>query len=287
MAAGGQPLTLALSGGGAKCGAQAGALAVLAEAGLRVGALTGTSGGGLVAVLHALGWAPESIRDYIAETHLLSVWDFDPARQALLAGARMRARLDAAVGDHTFADLACPVVLVAADLNSGQEVHLAAGRLDDALLATMAIPALFEPVCLGGRRLVDGGLLNPLPVDVARQWGYPVVAVDVLAEPAAPGAEVQLFESHGPLGYLAALRHGVGLLGALEVVNEAVLLTTNRLRDDTLRAFPPAVHLRPAVGCIGLFAFDLAAEAYAQGAAAARAALPALEACAAASPAGH
>jgi NTE family protein len=267
-----QPVALALSGGGAKCAAQAGALAVLHAAGVTVGGLTGVSAGGLVAVLFALGWPPEAIRDYIAETHLLQVWDFEPGRRGLLASHKMRARLDAAVGDRTFESLPVPVVVVAADLDSGREVYLDSGRLDDALMATMCFPGLFEPVCRAGQRLMDGGLLNPLPVDVARRWGLPVVALDMLAHSGQPAPEgrVQLFESHGPLGYLSALTQSVGLFGILDLVNQAVLLTTGRLRDDLLRDFPPDMVIQPQVASVGLFAFDLAAEAYERGAAAAR-----------------
>ena len=272
----GWPVTLALSGGGAKCAAQAGAFAVLTAAGLEVGSLVGVSGGGLVAVLIALGWPPEAIRDFIAGTHLLDAWDFDPSRRALLSTDKMRARLDLAVGDRTFDELAVPVTLIAADLDQGEEIHLDHGRLDAALLATMAVPGLIEPASLGGRRLSDGGLLNPLPVDVAERWGRPVVALDVLADWPAPGASCQLFEAHGPVGFVANLGQRLGLSGLLDEINQAVLVTTGRLRQLNLRAHPPAVHLCPAVATVGLFAFDLAPFAYDQGALAARAALPTL-----------
>ncbi len=270
-------LTLALAGGGAKCAAEAGALAVLEAAGLGIGALVGVSAGGLVAVLYALGWQPEAIRDYIAQTHLLELWDPDPSRRALMGLRKSRARLTRAVGDHTFSDLALPVVLVAADLDTGQEVHLGSGRLDEALLATMAIPGLFPPVSLNGRQLLDGGLLNPLPVDVARQWGQPVVAIDVLTGPSADAREQQLFEAQGPIGYAASLGLRLGLIGVLEVVNQAVLISTARIRDYNLLAYPPDVLIRPQVANVGLLAFDLADYAFRQGEAAARAALPALE----------
>lgn len=270
------PVTVALSGGGAKCAAQAGALAVLAGAGVEVGALVGVSGGGLVAVLHALGWQPEAICDFIADTHLLQLWDFDPGRRALIGVGRCRVHLASAVGDRTFGDLATPVVVVAVDLETGQEVYLSSGRLVDALVATMAIPGLIAPICHEGRQLVDGGLLNPLPVDVARQWGQPVVAIDVLSQPSAHSARPQLFEAQGALGYVAGLSQHLGLIGVLEVVNQAVQITTGRIRDHNLRAFPPEILIQPEVEQVGLFAFDLAEHAFCQGQAAARQALPQL-----------
>jgi len=118
------------------------------------GVLAGVSGGGLVAALSGLGFSASAIRDAIADTHLLEVWELDPARRALFGPEKIRARLRALVGDKTFADLKLPVVLVAVDLRAGREVHLASGRLDDAILATMAIPGLFTPVETGGMTLV-------------------------------------------------------------------------------------------------------------------------------------
>ncbi|MCC7361419.1 MAG: patatin-like phospholipase family protein [Anaerolineales bacterium] len=276
-------LTVALSGGGAKCAAQAGALQVLREAGLRPHALVGVSAGGLVAVLHSLGWSGGAIRDFIGSTHLLDLWDFDPSRRALLGLARFRAHLAAAVGDQTFDDLALPVTLVAVDLAAGREVYLDSGRLDEALAATMAMPGLLPPVVRAGRQLVDGGVVNPLPVDVARRGGRPVVAIDVAATPclagdALPPAPGPLLETHGPLGVVAHLGGRVGLLGMLEVVNQALLITTGRLRDYNLLAYPPDVLIRPVVDQVGLFASDLAGDAYQAGQAAAQIALPELRA---------
>ena len=267
-------LTLALSGGGAKGAAAAGVLAVLDENATRVGAFAGVSAGGLVAVLYALGLKPAAIRDYIAETHLLEVWELDPARSGLFGTGKMRARLQSVVGDKTFRDLALPVVLVASDLKRGQEVRLDSGRLDDALIATMAVPGFFPPQTWDGRLVVDGGLLNPLPVDVARRFGGPVLAIDLLGKGAAAESPTQLFETRGPLAYATQVGRRLGLITTVEVVHQAMLIMSRRLCDAQLAACPPYVLLVPDVGRVGLFAFDLANYAYEQGEAAANAALP-------------
>ncbi len=273
-------LTLALSGGGAKCAAQAGVLAVLAEAGLPVGALVGVSAGGMVAMLCGLGFTPAAIRDAIADTHLLDVWEFDPTRRALFGAPKVRARAHALVGDKTFADLKLPVTVIAVDLCAGREVHLASGRLDDALVATMAIPGLFVPADIGGQQCVDGGVLNPMPVEAARRLGPRVVAVDVLAHRTPAGESPQLFETRGPMRYATEAGRRLGLLDIVERVHEAGSLMTQRMAESALRRYPPEVLLRPAVGRVGLFAFDLAPEAFRAGELAAREALPALEALA-------
>jgi NTE family protein len=164
-------------------------------------------------------------------------------------------------------------------LRTGREVRLTSGRLDQALMATMAIPGLFTPVEWEGMTLVDGGVLNPMPVDVAREIGPRVVALDVihdfmLTEP------TQIFESRGPMGYAAEVGRRLGLTDSVEAVYQAACLLTYRLAAYKLEVSPPDLLIRPAVRRVGLFAFDRAVEAYNLGEAAARAALPQLEALA-------
>ncbi len=271
------PLTLAFAGGGAKCASQAGVLEVLADARLPVGAIAGVSAGGIVAVLHGLGVAPLAIRDYFADTNLIEVWEFDPARRAIFGPEKVRAHIREAVGDKTFADLKIPVTLIAADLRTGREVWLNSGRLDEAVMATMAIPGIFSPLHRDGMTLIDGGIINPLPLDAARRLGPRVVAVHVLGNTASTGGPTQLFEARGPISYATEVIRRLQLTGILESVYQAATLTANRLIDQALRAHPPDVLIQPEVGRIGLFAFDLAYEAYRAGEAAARAALPQLE----------
>lgn len=270
-------LTLAFSGGGAKCAAQSGALAVLEEAGFSVNGLVGVSAGGMVAVLYGLGVTPEAIRDYITNTSLLEVWEFDPTQQAIFGPDKTRARLHAITGDRTFADLKIPVIVLALDLNTGREIRLNSGRLDDALMATMAIPGFFSPVHLNGMTLVDGGALNPLPVDVARLLGDNVVAVDVLHHQSL-SEPTHIFESRGPMQYAYEIGKRLRLLGMVESVYQAILHASIRMSEHVLHADPPEVMIRPAVGPVGLFAFDLAEMAYEQGRAATRAVLPQLRA---------
>ncbi len=271
-----QPLTLALSGGGAKCAAEAGVLAVLEEAGVPVRALTGVSAGGLVAVLYGLGFPPALIRDYIAETHLLEVWETDPGRRAVLGDGKARERVRVVVGDRTFADLKLPVTVVTAELCSGREVLLTSGSLEAALMATMAIPGLFPPQVLDGQALVDGGLVNPLPADVACALGRPVLAVDLLTGSlcSSRSTQPQLFETRGPLRYVTEVGRRLGLLELAELVHQAALIATTRILRYNLQANPPDVLLEPAVERVGLFAFDLAEAAFEAGRQAAQAALP-------------
>lgn len=274
-----QPITLAFSGGGAKCAAQAGVLAVLEEAHLPVGAMVGVSGGGLVALLYAAGLPPEAIRDYIAQTSLLEVWELDPTRRSLFGETKIRARLRQAVGSKTFADLRIPTTVIAVDMNTNREMHLNSGPVEDAMLATIAIPGLFPPVARDGMTLADGGALNQLPVDVARTLGPRVVAVDVLYHYDSEEPD-HIFESRGPIRYATEIGRRLGMITMVEAVYRTARLMGNRMSAYNLELHPPDVLLRPAVGKVGLFATDLAEMAYELGQAAAYAALPQLEALA-------
>lgn len=275
----GRPLSLALSGGGVKCAAQAGVLAVLDEAGLPVGALAGASGGGLVAILYGLGYAPRDILENFASLHLWEMWEIDPDRRAIFGGTKIRARIHSLVGDKTFADLKMPVTAVAADLVTKREVDISSGSLADAMAATMAFPVVFPPVTRGSAILVDGGSTNPLPVDVARRQGPRVVAVDVLHDNRHHGTR-RIFEGRGPPHYVDEAVRRLGLTLMVESGYESLGLMTLQLAELNLRLHPPDVLLQPVVGTVGLFAFDLAHQAYQAGEAAARAALPELEALA-------
>ena len=198
-------------------------LAVLEEAHLPVGAMVGLSGGGLVALLYASGLSPQAIRDYIANTSLLEVWELDPTRRALFGEAKIRARLRQAVGGKTFADLRIPTTVIAVDLNTNREIHLNSGLVEDAMLATMAIPGLFPPVSRDGMTLADGGTLNQLPVDVARELGPRVVAVDVLYhyDPEEPN---HIFESRGPMRYATEIGRRLGMTAMVEAAYHTVRL---------------------------------------------------------------
>jgi NTE family protein len=272
-----QPLTLAFGGGGVKSVACAGVLAVLEEAALPIGPIVGVSGGGLVALLYGAGYSPLHIRKIFDDIELVDVWEPDPERKALFGAARMRARFEQYVGRRTFADLKHPVMAMAMDLHTERAVRLDSGLLVDAAQATMAIPGLFRGVERDGQLLVDGGMVSPLPLAEARALGGPVVAVDVLWH-RSPDEFNHLFEGRGPMRYAGIVTQRLGLGEILNQGYHAAAIMTRSLSEYTLQLHPPDLLLRPETGRVGLFAFDLAGYAYEMGVAAARAALPQLEA---------
>jgi NTE family protein len=144
------------------------------------------------------------------------------------------------VGHRTFEDLDIPLTLVATDLNNGCVVHLCQGPLLEALRATISVPGVFAPVERDGQLLVDGGLLDNLPVDAVRDMGADVViAVDV-------GSDAR-FASQlgvGPNGRRVVPN---GLAEVINVLSRSVALMIAELSRLRLAEVPPDVVIRPAI----------------------------------------
>ena len=185
MAAASQPVAggvgLALSGGAARAIAHAGVLEVLAGEGIPVRAVAGTSAGAIVGALFAAGVPPGEIRRLALETRWTDFFAARLPRAGLLPGEGLERFLARQIPARTFADLRLPFVAVATDLATGERVDIVEGDVARAVLASCSVPILFEPVALGGRLLVDGGISSQLPVRALRQrlGAFPAVAVDV------------------------------------------------------------------------------------------------------------
>ncbi|MBI3161783.1 MAG: patatin-like phospholipase family protein [Chloroflexi bacterium] len=173
-------ITLALGGGGAKGNSHVGVIRRLEQEGFKIRAVAGTSFGGLVAVLYALGKSPDEIQQLFEEADQSRLFGhFAEDGPSLLGVAGVRDFLARAVGEKIFDDLKIPCAVTAVDVLSGGEVILSEGSLKNAILSTIALPGIFPVQRLNGWELVDGGVLNPVPVSVARMLspGLPVVAV--------------------------------------------------------------------------------------------------------------
>ncbi len=186
---------LALSGGGGRGIAHIGVLAVLAEAGLVPDCVAGTSAGAAAGVLFCRGWSPEQMLRLVRGLSLLDLGRPRLRRLGLLDGTRFEELIRELIGDLSFADLSIPLAVVACDLLTGERVVLRQGPLAPAVRASCSIPGIFTPVEQEGRLLVDGGLVDHLPVSVAREMGADsVIAVDV-HPPVPPGRRPRnLFE---------------------------------------------------------------------------------------------
>ena len=287
---------LALGGGAARGFAHIGVIRTLAAKGIRPDVICGTSIGAVVGgalatdrldVLEA--WARS-----LSKRRVLGYLDVSLGGSGLITGARLAARLDEALGDIAIEDLPVRFAAIATEIGTGHEIWLTRGRLSDALRASYTLPGIFAPTRVGGRWLVDGALVNPVPVAAARALGARlVVAVNLNAELFGRGTTIS---SHGSdesdalrkaLGERRGLRRMLGseremkrqVLGSpgspglLTVMSEAFNIMQDRITRARLAGDPPDVLIQPHLGRVGLFDFHRADETIALGAEAAERAI--------------
>ena len=266
---------LALGGGGVRGLAHIGVLKVLVGEDIPITCIAGTSMGGVIGAYFAAGHSPEQIEELAKQTGRLRevsrMLDPNFSPHGALKGKRVQARLARDLGSETtFADLHLPLSLLAVDLNSGREVVLNQGKITEALRATISVPAIFIPYELGGYRLVDGGVLNNVPADIARQMGADIViAVDVLPDftPNTPGDPpvVMPLNPHPMPQLYRTLWH-------------VELMMISELTSFRLNAAHPEIIIRPDLPLdMDLFVgFDRAGFAIKAGEKAAQAALPSI-----------
>lgn len=180
----GRRVALVLGAGGARGLAHIGVIEALQARGFEIAAIAGSSIGALVGGICAAGRL-DDYRDWICaleRTGVLRLLDFTFGHPGLIRGERVIGVMQELVGDHLIEDLPIPFTAVATDLARQREVWLSRGRLFDAIRASIAIPMVFTPHRIGGRELVDGGLLAPVPIAATRQFDADlVIAVDVNA----------------------------------------------------------------------------------------------------------
>ena len=175
---------LALGGGAARGFAHIGVIQVLEEAGIQVDLVVGTSAGSVVAALYASGSggsALSKLADGMDESTLTD-WAF-PGR-GLLRGEALAKYIRDNVGGKSIEQMRIPLGIVATDLDTGAPILFRRGDPGVAVRASSAVPAVFQPVRIGTREYVDGGLVSPVPVRFAREMGAEIViAVDITATP--------------------------------------------------------------------------------------------------------
>jgi NTE family protein len=177
-------LGLALGGGAARGFAHIGVIQVLEEAGIRPELVVGTSAGSLVAALYATGRSGAELAALAQgmDESALTDWSF-PGR-GVIRGEALARYVRAQTGGRPIEQMKLPLGIVATDLDSGEPVLFQRGDTGVAVRASSAVPAVFQPVRIGAREYVDGGLVSPVPVRFARQMGAELVlAVDISAAP--------------------------------------------------------------------------------------------------------
>lgn len=269
---------LALSGGGARGLAHIGVLKVLEEAQVPVHLLAGTSMGGVVAALYASGLTASEIEGTAGSLRLLDIVQRDRSGLALLGQEKVADRLREAMGgDPTFEQLRIPLTLTAVNVQTGEEVNIAEGSVIDAVLATTSVPIVFPPVSWRGSLLVDGGVLNPLPLDVVRRMGADgVIGVHTQHALTGPLGTGVSGGGSGPEAIIRLLMHRTRWAPVVDLAERSVEIMTRRLVELRVRESQPDVMINVVLEGVGLLDLGQAEMCIQAGEEAARQHVPAL-----------
>jgi NTE family protein len=187
---GGVSFGFAMGSGAAMGYVLIGFLKALERNGLYPDIISGTSMGALIGSFYAMGKTPAEIEEIsrgITKAKIWSLMDFafPFPRQGIMHGNEVLSFLKSILGPRTFAELDLPFACVATDILNGEEVVLRHGKVAEAVRASLSLPFFFKPFYLNGRYLVDGGLVDPVPTDVAAAMGADVlIAVNITTKPA-------------------------------------------------------------------------------------------------------
>jgi len=286
---------IALGGGAARGWAHIGVLKTLVAAGLEPDIVAGTSIGAVAGACYVTGrlTALEDFACTLTRRRIFGFLDINFAGSGLITGQRLNARLEQHLREFTIEQLERKFIAVATELGTGHEVWLNKGSLVNALQASFALPGIFRPVQINGRWLIDGALVNPIPVSVCRAHGARIViAVNLSNDIFSKGAVIH---DQGAFGDALALAESVegtelvgtngraavhllhrqifgrtnGAPGMSAVMMDAINITQDRIARSRLAGDPPDITIGPKLGDIGLFDFHRACEAIQLGARAA------------------
>ena len=274
---------LVLGGGAARGFAHIGVLRTLIARGLTPDIITGTSIGAVVGGCYAAGKLDdiETWGRSLTRRSLLGYLDVSFSGSGLLSGGKLAEKITESVGDVTIDKLPVRYAAIATEIGTGHEIWITRGPLADAMRASYALPGIFPPILLGARWLVDGALVNPVPVSVARALGARlVIAVNVNTDlfgrgtaipdqgaVAAPPIEEEV-ANRGIFGIFGAEKSAKRRLfgtasrpGLSTVMVEAFNIMQDRITRARLAGDPPDILISPRVGSVGLFDFHRAQEA--------------------------
>jgi NTE family protein len=279
---------LALGGGAARGWAHIGVLRSLISGGLEPDIVAGTSIGAVAGACYVTGKldALEDFASTLTRRRVFGFLDFNFTGSGLITGQRLGGRLEHHLRGFSIEELDRKFTAVATELGTGHEVWLNKGDLVTALKASFALPGIFRPVQMNGRWLIDGALVNPIPVSVCRALGARIVIAvnlscdlfskgavipdqEALAEPSG-GDDSALLKGNGRaavhLLHRQIFGRSDGAPGMSAVMMDAINITQDRIARSRLAGDPPDITIAPKTGRIGLFDFNRANEAIAVGA---------------------
>jgi NTE family protein len=290
-------IALALGGGMARGFSHIGVLNVFQRHGIRPSMVAGSSIGAVVGAAYLSGKLKE-LEEWALSLNrfkIISYLDFRVRSAGIIGGKRLDTLLQQHFQDMLIEDLPCPFVTTAADLVTGHEVWIKQGNLIEAMKASFALPGIFPPVERNHRLLVDGALVNPVPVSACQAMGarmtigidlhadiigkaakpgnnFPTVAgFDMFNDKDIPPEQQATFASTMTRRLFGRAENKPSLFG---VMVSALNIMQDRLTRSRMAGEPPDIHIKPQIGHIGLLEFEKASELIAEGEAAALRAMP-------------
>ena len=300
---------LALGGGAARGFAHIGILRTLLAHGIMPNVVVGTSIGAVVGGSYAAGHL-DKLEEWARSLQPRTVFSYLDIRlngSGLIGGAKLAAEIEAALGPTLIEDLPVKFASVATEVRTGHEIWLTHGPIVDAMRASYALPGIFSPVLSGDRWLVDGALVNPVPVSAARALGAEIVIAANLSSDVFTHSTT--IYSHGPAPSVSVTvmpeaatepepeprRRGIGKFfsaertmkreffggggrpGISSVMIDAFNIMQDRITRARLAGDPPDLLISPRVGKIGWFDFHRADDLIAHGAKAAERAIESIQ----------
>ena len=272
-------ISLALGGGGSKGNSHIGVLHLLEQEGFKVRAIAGSSFGGMVACFYAAGFHPEEIEEIFSSVDQSRLYDrVRNENPSLLGLSGVSKWLDETLGERTFDDLLIPCAVTAVDLRTSQAIVLQKGLLRDAILATIAVPGIFPPLFVEEFELIDGALLNPVPVALARSLApsLPVVAVTLSTPLGKPPRSVPIPLLNNLPAPLVSSLSNLRVTKAFDIFVRSTDISNRRVTELLFQIEKPDVVICPDVDEIGMLDKVSVHEIAKLGEMAARAKLPEL-----------
>jgi NTE family protein len=291
---------LALGSGLARGFAHLGVVRALKRHGIEPTVISGTSMGALIGGAY-LANRLDAVEEWaytLTKFKVLSYLDFRVKSSGLIGGERLAKLMLDNFGDIRVEDLPHPFIAITADLVTGHEVWLRRGRLVDVMRASFALPGIFPPMFMNNRWLIDGALVNPVPVSACTATGARMtiavnVSGDIIGKARRPGdtiptvAGFDLLNFEGPQQVEEAKKQGLiqrvfrreqGSPSIFGVMVSSLNIVQDRLARSRLAGDPPDVLIVPRIGHIGLMEFDRAEELMDEGEAAVERAMPDIKA---------
>jgi NTE family protein len=295
-------IALVLGGGAARGWAHIGVIHELADMGIKPDLVVGTSVGSIVGGAYASGNLPQ-FEEWISglgRVDIIRLLDAKMTGGGFLQGNSLMAAIKKRIGDPLIEDLELPFACVATELGTGREVWLRQGSLLDACRASIALPGMFAPSRMKeGTLLLDGGLVNPVPVSLARAMGGDIVIAvnlngdligrhffvhggDGLSDEESEQALAEIEEKDTLIAKWAAkMKAGFGVRldsyisslrrkespdpGLFDVIAGSVDIMQDRITRSRMAGEPPDIHITPRLSHVGLMEFDRAGESIREG----------------------